>query len=130
MNNIDRIDILKEVARVAPKEMGAKYESGVVNFYGPGMDDGDRPPQLGLEDDLCDASACFAMINAMEAVNACGELCPENHGHYEKFYEYRYCIWAYPGLLEKDRRPWHDQEFYGKMRSEAIARAFIAVFVR
>ena len=66
MTNEERIELLKAVAECAPKEMGARFHGTYVDFVGPGMDDGDGPPQLGLEDDLCDASACFAMLDAME----------------------------------------------------------------
>jgi hypothetical protein len=136
MTNEERIELLKAVAECAPKEMGARFwyvgpimrasastgdcMPNVVNFCGPGMDDGDGPPQLGLQDDLCDASACFAMLDAMEKAgfNTANSFDQVQTPPVHDCTAYK---WPTP-----DDRQYHKS--IGTTRAEAVARAFVQVF--
>ena len=118
----ERIELLKAVAECAPKEMGALFHGTYVDFVGPGMDDGDGPPQLGLQDDLCDASACFVLLDAIEKAFAPAWV---RVGHYPDIQPpYNVCVYG----EDKNGEGFRNSEGWGTTRAEAIARAFVAVF--
>lgn len=123
MTNEERIELLKEVARVAPKEWEADHctISGepCVQFEALNYE------VLRFSDnDIENAPAIIVMLDAMEEAGAAGELAPRPCGVVGG--EYYYSIWPYPG--SKVRKPYYDQEFDGKTRAEAVARAFVEVF--
>ena len=115
MDNTERIELLRKVAEVAPKEMGAQFREGYTSWH-------THTPLsvvfmgnytcLGLANDIQDAAACFAMLEAME--------------------EDSYCV-----LLGKEadasHRCWVGSKevgcnYFGDTRAEAVARAFVRVF--
>lgn len=123
MTEAERIELLREVARCAPEGMGATFDhESVVNFHA--YDDGDGYPQLGLKDELCDASGCFAMLDAMECRDLGGigpSVLVELIGGDR---EYRCRRWVCP---ENDGAMATTDEG-GATRAEAVSRAFVAVF--
>ena len=135
MTEQERVELLKRVVEVAPKEMG-------LIFNGPNDDDGNptaeewawryevefpetpvyydgdlgrRSALLVLVDDLYDAQACFAMLDAMERAQDWMLSTHVEDG------VRRYCVWKdwdddYPAISG------------AASRAEAIARAFISCF--
>jgi hypothetical protein len=136
---------LKRVAEVAPKEMG-------LIFNGPNDDDGNptaeewawryevefpetpvyydgdlgrRSALLVLEDDLYDAQACFAMLDAMEDAGFyTGVWTRFEYGGFGNSQLLRggYSAEALKGPDDKTIKG------HGTTRAEAISRAFVAVF--
>lgn len=121
MTDIERAELLKEVVMAAPDKMGAKIvNEGLVVFTKV-----DRHESLDLADgDHGNAFAIIAMLDAME-VRDLGGLGPEvlieligSEG------EYRCRRWVCP---ESDSAVATTDEG-GATRTEAVARAFVAVF--
>ena len=113
MTNEERIELLKAVAECAPKEMKATFreegtysETECVLFMGCEQ----SPLYLHLHPEWTDGEESFAMLDAMEKAGYKWELAP-----YWLSGRYR-CIAG--GLYG-----------YGHSKAEAIARAFIQVFV-
>lgn len=131
MTETERIELLKEVARVAPKEMGAMYVDEpenvarvvfvCVQYRFVDNDDYHRMPLLLLEGDVLDAPAIIAMLDAMEKAGKAtyiesaeddGFVC--GVGHYE--------------VIKKVRTFCSESAEIGATRAEAVARAFVEVF--
>lgn len=127
MTNEERVELLRRVAEVAPKEMGAY-------FVGPdeGLDScrveavGPRGFALDLHDwgsgmDYHDAAAIIAMLDAMEKAGYAIGLVSFTPG--ARWYRVEW--W-------RDLRDARDNpgrcEFDGDTRAEAVARAFVRVF--
>lgn len=103
MKEQERIELLKQVAECAPKEMRAElneWHGHSVQFS--------KPPAFGLtlRNDHVDAYAIVAMLDAMEALHA--PVCLTWDG-----------IYICSTLHHRGQ---------GKTRAEAVARAFVKVF--
>lgn len=88
MNEQERVELLKRVAEVAPKEMGAKLVQFPIEYECEGVEGidwdvrhvkftkcerttfdgrlGSQSPKLYLDGTIDDAAPCFAMLDAME----------------------------------------------------------------
>lgn len=110
MTQEERIELLKRVAEVAPKEMGAKLISSQgVKFS---RDNGQTTAVLTADDDMFDAEAIIAMLDAMEGVG----YFPMLYGNGES-YECSNALYADNCIPTQN-----------KTRAEAVARAFVDVF--
>lgn len=122
MTQEERIELLRKVAEVAPKEMGAKLISSEgVKFS---RDNGQTTAVLTADDDMFDAEAIIAMLDAMEARDLEGlgpEVCVELTGSKGEYHCRR---WVCP---ENDDSL-ATVNTQGDTRAEAVARAFVEVF--
>jgi hypothetical protein len=124
MTEEERIELLKWVAEVAPKEMGAeKWHESVADGTCNSVSFSGRH-YLSLESDISDASACFAMLDAIERADAETDSPHVNvvslsgaNGRYE-------C----DGDIAPGDGYIHFIDEKGATRAEAVARAFVAVF--
>ena len=124
MTQEERIELLKRVAEVAPKEMGAKLISSQgVKFS---RDNGQTTAVLTADDDMFDAEAIIAMLDAIEGA-----------GHVVWLSQHIYCEDPEDNRLDVDgyecngyRLRGESDNFDGKgnTRAEAVARAFVEVF--
>jgi hypothetical protein len=134
MTEEERIELLKWVAEVAPKEMGAeKWHESVADGTCNSVSFSGRH-YLSLESDISDASACFAMLDAIE------NGVPDAWTKLLKVDAFDpYCLHVEAGVSDEeynsirqfsdaDRPLRLDIMGIGATRAEAIARAFVAVF--
>jgi hypothetical protein len=137
MTEQERIELLKRVVEVAPKEMGAELVQFPIEYECegvPGVDWdvrhvkftkcehttfdgrlGKQSPKLYLDGSIDDAAPCFAMLDAMEKAQDWMLSTHVEDG------VRRYCVWKdwdddYPAISG------------AASRAEAIARAFISCF--
>ena len=114
----DRIELLKEVATVAPEEMNARLRDGAIANYKVEMNGG----TLYLDEKFKEGDAIIAMLDAMEKAGWIVQL--DNHPSGV----YRIMAW-------RERDPGNTCAISvervntnGKTRAEAVAKAFVAVF--
>jgi len=118
MTGHERIDLLKEVARVAPEDLCATFTdfAELVQF-----DAGRYISDLRLSNDFQDALPIIVMLDAMESKphpnsrHRVGLITPTGGA-------YACDVW----IEETGDRPYGD--FRGSTRAEAVAKAFVAVF--
>lgn len=136
MTNEERIELLKEVARVAPKELRATYTNcaDLVQF-----DAGRYISDLRLIDDMLDAPASMVMLDAMEEAGHFPELAPYKSmdaddgmnkigAGMRREAGFRYCCCLMDHNVPSPE-PWEPlQIFNGNTRTEAVSRAFVEVF--
>ena len=131
MTQEERIELLKQVAAVAPKEMGAKLISSEgVKFS---RDNGQTTAVLTVDDDMFDAEAIIAMLDAMEEAGWWVELAGLaemlegwktgriDRGYSVTFVENHPTFTTDEGIVVPI-------PFIGKTRAEAVARAFVQMF--
>ena len=127
MTQEERIELLRQVAAVALKEMGARFydPQGVLLFEGT-KDISDLVRLTLNGDDVFDAEAIIAMLDAMEEA-----------GHVVWLSQHIYCEDPEDDRLDVDgyecsgyRLRGESDNFDGKgeTRAEAVARAFVEVF--
>lgn len=151
MTDADRIELLKEVARVAPKEMGAEFEPEhtlVATYYNDETYDGfytegpsitfrvrlknndSSEHRLYLDesiDDNQDAAAVFAMLDAMEGARYATKLtshCLVVVGPNAVTDGFTFSATEITDVKVTPRR----FECSATSRAEAVARAFVQVF--
>lgn len=119
MTNDERIALLRKVAEVAPKEMEPGFEDCTNPKKAFAWFDGvafDECVMLDLSgDDIEDAAAIIAMLNAMEKVLESGVVLTSGGGLLKGKYSVKFGGWD-------QALPMSDT------RAEAVARAFVRVF--
>lgn len=114
MTGAERIELLQNVARVAPKEMWCVMRGREVIFRGLP----DWEPYLELSDDMTDARGIITLLDAMEGAGWETSLASPSS-------EWSDCRFAL--TFTRVRDDYTDTEF-GSTRAEAVARAFVQVF--
>ena len=124
----DRIELLKEVARVAPKEMKARYFDLAHDYQGVAFTSGDYEYVFTLDgDDESCGSQIIVMLDAMEKVGYDPTLYRTAADDDDQRYEvnYSYTSKTCPTCFNSD---FIHRQHYGATRAEVVARAFVAVF--
>jgi len=136
MTDAERIKLLKEVARVAPEEMGAVFcyvgaltrASASTGDYAPNAVALASGQTLWLKNDIEDAPGCFALLDAMEGA---GYEVTLKSSRSLTGSTIHYACWL---LSLHNGRPVviGDGAYFGASlhptRAEALARAFVQVF--
>lgn len=117
MTELEHLELLLAVVRVAPKELCAGIDVEYCTAWFDVTWDPEKPAQLRLDNDMIAAQACFAMLDAMEAVVPEGEVWLSRFNS-----DYIVCGDTDAGLTLGITLG------EGATRAEAIARAFVAVF--
>ena len=126
MSNEERIELLKQVAEVAPKEMDARLYDGVVFFHGAAHQTESRPwvvPAIFVTfDDYYSSTAIIAMLDAINnAGHGCSVSTYRKDLNKPKEFSAKCAVFL---PLEGDR----DFDGYGSTRAEAVAKSFVQVF--
>jgi len=130
----EKIELLKNVAEVAPKEMGARFfqyydyvrraKEPAVEFYDP---DSDEIVCCFGYNDQRNGGGIIAMLDAMEKAGYMPSLTQTAAESDDERYEVEYAAFDDP-CPTCSHRSWEYTRHPGKTRAEAVAKAFVAVF--
>lgn len=123
MTQEERIELLRKVAEVAPKEMKAEYaEAGKYSEVECVLLMGchESPLYLHLDPEYKDGEAIIAMLDAMEGAGWAAYAGSEADDNGVRIPGYYCCCY--------DTNDCESLECKGETRAEAVARAFVEVF--
>lgn len=118
MNPTTRGELLSEIIRVAPEEMGAGYEfKTMVTFSGPG-------PTTGsidfAQNDRWNGGGIIAMLDAIQSTHDW-----ELRTAYDDEPDAKFTVSVGP---HGDSWEWERTHHFGDTKTEAVAKAFIKIF--